>query len=712
MKQVFVQRGQVAVEEAPVPLCRPGGVLVRTAWSVLSAGTERTDVSSQRVLERLRRQPEAIGKVWQQLKRAGLQETARLVREKLERPIALGNSLSGLVVEVGGGVHDFAVGDHVACGGTGHAHHAEYVWAPRNLTSRVPDGLPLRDAAFVTLGAIALQGVRRAQVQIGETVVVIGLGLIGLLTVQILRAAGARVIGVDPRADRLSLAERLGVERGLVAGEGGNIAAVLASTRGHGADAVLLTAATASSDPVNQAFELAREKARIVIVGDVGLHLSRPTFYRKELDLVISRSTGPGRYDPVYEERGVDYPLGHVRWTEQRNMEAFLRLLDAGAVRVVELIGGEYAIADAPLAYGALKSSGPGVAVLFRYAPEREIQPVRSLALRAAGPTKPGLTGVAVIGVGEFARHTLLPILGNHPDVRLRAIVGGSSGKGIYDARRFGAEVYATDAQEVLKDPAVDAVVIATRHHLHASLAIEAARRGKAIFTEKPLALTAEECHAVAETVAQSRALLTVGFNRRFAPLARRAQRALADVAGPALAIYRINARALPRDHWLHDPVEGGGTILGEGCHFFDLLCWLLGEEPMSVQAIGPAGEGEIPEELAVSVGFSGGSVGTVLYTTSGHPSLAKERVEVFKGGRAVVLDDLRLLTVDGVKTHAGPDEKGYQAEIETFVRAVRGQSPLEVTLEDGIRATILALRAIESAVMRKAVPVDWKSLL
>jgi len=712
MRQVFSKRGRVVVEDVPLPLCAAGGVLVRTAWSLLSAGTERTNISGQRVVDRLRRQPEVVGKVWNEVRRAGLSETVKLVTDKMDRPIQLGNSLSGVVIEVGAGVPDLAVGDRVACGGTGHASHAEYVFVPRNLTVTVPDGLHSKDAAFVTLGAIALQGVRRANLQLGETAVVVGLGLIGLLTVQILRAAGVRVVGIDPLKERAILAERLGAGVALVAGDGNPVAAVLAATGGVGADAVLLTAATPSSEPVNQAFEMARQKGRVVIVGDVGLQLSRPTFYNKELDLVISRSTGPGRYDASYEEHGLDYPLAYVRWTERRNMEEFLRLAADGGLRLSELIGGEFSVEDAPVAYKALEGAGRGVALLLQYTAEPATRPARSVSIPRTGRARPGALRVAVLGAGQFARQTLLPRLVSHRDVILRAIVGGTSGTGLHDARRFGAHVYSTDAREVLEDPDVDAVVIATRHHLHAPLAIEAARRGKAVFVEKPLALTLEDCRAVVDAVTASGTVLTVGFNRRFAPLAGRARQELVDVAGPATAVYRINAGALPPNHWLLDPVHGGGRIVGEGCHFFDLLCWLLDEEPVAVHAMAPADTSETPQQLSVTLRFSRGSVATVVYAANGHPSLPKERLEVFKGGRALVLDDFRVLTVNGTKTRRWSADKGYDAEITAFLRAVRGESPLAVTVLDGVRATAVALRAIEAAATATRLAVDWRGCL
>jgi predicted dehydrogenase/threonine dehydrogenase-like Zn-dependent dehydrogenase len=705
MRQVFSKRGQVTVEDVPSPMVTPGAVLVRTAWSLLSSGTERTNISGQRLVDRIRREPEIVGKVWDELRRTGVAETVRLVRDKMERPIPLGNSLSGVVEQVGPGVTEFAVGDRVACGGTGHAHHAEYVVVPLNLVVKIPEPVELRDAAFVTLGAIALNSVRRARVQLGETVVVLGLGLIGLLTVQILRAAGARVLGVDVVKDRVGLAERLGAERGIIAGEADPVRAVLGHTAGVGAAAVRLTAGSESSEPVNQAFEMARVRGRVVIVGSVGMDLLRPTFYLKELDLIMSRSTGPGRYDPSYEERGIDYPLPYVRWTERRNMEAVLQLIAEGTLRVGDLVAGEFSADQAPAGYEALTASGRGVAVLLRYAAEQPAPASRGFALSGRPRSGSGTTRIALVGTGEFARKTLLPALGRHRDVTLSAVVGGNSGTGLHDARRFGAERYTTDVSEVLDDPAVDAVVIATRHHLHAALAAEAARRGKAVFVEKPLALTLDECRTVADAVAASGVLLTVGFNRRFASLARRAKDALAAVSGTALAIYRVNARALPSHHWLRDPVEGGGLVLAEGCHFFDLVCWLLGEEPESVQAIAPPPSGEALDEIVATIRFSTGSIATIVYSTSGHPSLPKERIEVLKGGRAVVLDDFRTLLVDGRGFRAS-DEKGHAEEIAAFLRAVRGVAPLEVTVRDGVRATALALAVMESAATGKAVTV------
>ncbi|PYN37868.1 MAG: oxidoreductase [Candidatus Rokuibacteriota bacterium] len=706
MRQVFSTRGQVTVEDVPSPMITPGAVRVQTAWSLVSSGTERTNISGQRLVDRIRREPEIVGKVWDGLRRTGVAETVRLVRDKMERPIPLGNSLAGVVEEVGAGVTEFAVGDRVACGGTGHANHAEYVVVPRNLVVKVPESVELRDAAFVTLGAIALNSVRRARAELGETVVVVGLGLIGLLTVQILRAAGARVIGVDVVKDRVGLAERLGAERGIIAGETDPVKAVLGHTAGVGADAVLLTAGSESSEPVNQGFEMARARGRVVIVGSVGMDLLRETFYRKELDLVMSRSTGPGRYDPSYEERGIDYPLPYVRWTERRNMEAVLQLIAEGTLRVGDLVAGEFPADQAPAGYDALAASPRGVAVLLRYAPERPAQASRGFALSQRGNAGPGTTRVALVGTGEFARRTLLPALQRNRDVTLRAVVGGNSGTGLHDAKKFGAERYTTDVSEVLDDPAVDAVVIATRHHLHATLAAEAARRGKAVFVEKPLAMTLDECRTVADAVATSGALLTVGFNRRFAPLARRAKDTVAAASGPALAIYRVNARALPPQHWLRDPIEGGGLVLAEGCHFFDLVCWLLGDEPESVHAMAPPPSGEAVDEIVATIRFSTGSIATIVYSISGHPSLPKERIEILKGGRSVVLDDFQTLLVDGKRFRASAD-KGHAEEIAAFLRAVRGQAPLEVTVRDGVRATALALAVMESAATGKAVTVS-----
>ena len=711
MKQVFFDgKGELLLKDVPTPICAPGQLLVCTASSIISAGTEATALAGGgSLLKQALRRPDLVRRALDMAARKGVKTAVGLVQAAAESWYPLGYSAAGTVIEVGEGVAGFSVGDRVACAGAGYANHSEFISVPRNLVVALPDTIRFHEGCFATVGAIALQGVRRVDPTIGETVVVIGVGLIGLLTAQILCANGCRVICVDLAAARLKLAASLGIEHTLLAGAADVVQSVLALTGGDGADGVIVTAATKSSEPLNQAASICRESGRVVIVGAVGMDLDREQYYRKEIDLRISRSYGPGRYDPEYEQKGMVYPLGYVRWTETRNLTAFLELVAAGKVAVKALISAEYDIQQAKQAYAkATAGAEETVAVLFRYArngmsdgPERVWRQPQQL------PPKGGRVGMALVGAGLFVRAVHIPNLKSlASNVTVRAVVSGSGGSARQAAEKLGAPVVATDLSAVLQSEDVEAVLIATRHNLHAEQCIAAVRAGKHVFVEKPLALTGDECREIMVEVEKAGVLCAVGFNRRFSPLALALRETLDKTGGPKQIVCRVNAGPLPKTHWLLDPDVGGGRLLGEACHFFDLMAWVANSKPVSVigQAIGHS-----VDDVSVVVKFADGCVGTLIYTGLGNPAFPKERLEVLAGGGVAVLDDFRSLMLYGLHGKSRKlraQDKGHRALLEHFVNSVRGQDTLTITAEDGLLATLCAIAALESVAQGKVVAI------
>jgi predicted dehydrogenase/threonine dehydrogenase-like Zn-dependent dehydrogenase len=614
-----------------------------------------------------------------------------------------------VVREVGAEVQDLRPGDRVVAAGSDYAHHAERIAVPRNLVARVPEGVELRAACFATVGAIALQGVRRASPQVGETVAVIGLGLVGQLAAQILGAAGCRVIGLDPREDRLALAAE------------GNPAwlagctqpaelesAVLAASAGAGADAVLLCAGTASSEPANLGLRVVRQRGRIVVVGAVGMELERDPFYRKEVEFTISCSYGPGRYDPTYEEGGLDYPIGFVRWTENRNLGAFLDLAARGRIAPDRLVAGEHALQEAPAAFEAARGgAGRGVAHLLRY-PAARPEPERTVVLSAPRASRPeGSIGVAVLGAGGFAASTLLPALAALPDFELRAVVTRTPSSAARAAQEFRAPIASTDPEEVLRDPQVHAVVIATRHDTHAALALAALAAGKHVFLEKPMAIRRADLDALRDAALASDRIFTVGYNRRYAPLALAVREALRARRGPVAAEYRVNAGAVPAGHWTLDPSLGGGRLVGEACHMLDLLAFWLGPEVIEWTATGLAARdarASSPEDFSVALRFRDGDglehVASLFYTALGNRGLGKERVELHTGGGSLVLDDFARLDVHGLPARPvrlRSADKGHAAELQAFRDAIRGRPGALLGPNEAWHAADLALRIDEA---------------
>lgn len=701
MKQVIqnMRSGELRVEDVPAPAVRPGGLLVKVERSLISPGTERMviELGKKSLLGKARERPDLVRKLLAKVQQEGIRATFRKAMVKLDTPIPLGYSCAGTVAAVGEGVVGWAPGDRVACAGQGYASHAEYVYVPKNLCVRIPEGVPSDGAAFVTLGAIAMQGVRVAEVSLGERVGVIGLGLLGQLTVQILKAAGCRVAGIDLDPAKVSLAREMGADFAISRAEEGLENRLMAWTGGRGLDRVLITAATKSSDPVSLAGELCRDKGVVTVVGAVGMEVPRRPFYDKELSLRLSRSYGPGRYDRQYEEKGIDYPFGYVRWTEQRNMESFLELVEAGRMKVEPLITHRYPVAKARSAYQEVTGSGSTLAVLLEYSGQAE--PRRRVDLKAASAPRRDQIRIGLIGAGDFAKGVLVPALQDLSGVELRAVVTATGLSAAQTGRQVGAAYVATDYTEVISDPDIDAVVIATRHNLHAEIVIAALEAGKAVFVEKPLALNEDELRRVAAAAEPSGRTLMVGFNRRFAPIVQEIRKHICG-RGPLLMHYRVNAGALPQGHWTQDLQEGGGRILGEVCHFVDLLQYLAGSLPEEVfAAVAGAPGSAANDNLALTLRFADGSVGQIVYASGGSPLLPKERLEISGGGRSAVLDDFHTgivyLESRQLKVGGRTQDKGHRGEVAAWIAALKAGQPSPIALEH-LLATTKATFAVE----------------
>ena len=713
MKQVLRNsKGLLAVEEVPAPILASGRLLVKTAYSLISVGTEGAILKEARtgLLTKAKSQPEQVRTVLNKLKNQGLTSTVRQVREKLDEWKPIGYSTSGVVIGKAQDIAEFEIGDRVACAGHGLASHSEIVSVPKHLTARVPTDVSLKDAAFTTVGAIAMQGVRRASPTFGETVVVIGLGLIGQLTAQILCAAGCRVIGTDLDPKRVERARKHGLHWGIVAGEDDPVNRVLEYTDGIGADAVIVCASTPSSEPAIQAMKMARRKGRVVVVGAVGMDLPRVPFYEKELDFLISTSYGPGRYDKSYEEKGIDYPLPYVRWTENRNMAEFLRLISEG--KIVLPIDAEYPIERAVEAYerimegedkpiGVLLKYGDGVPSLDFHprGGEGEREGERDLVLSRSKRKAGGNIRVAVIGAGGMAKAFHLPNLAKIEDFEIYAIVDlvGSNAKQV--AQKVGAKVATTAYREVLEDENVDLVLIATHHNLHVPIAVEAAKAGKHIFVEKPMAMTYEEIDLLREALQASNVHFTVGFNRRFSPVSIAAKRVFEGRKSPLMIHCRVNAGFLPPDHWTNDREEGGGRIIGEACHFFDLCYFFTDAQPKEISAhriVSSDARIVDSDNVSVSLRYEDGSIAHVFYTTIGPKALPKERVEIYGGGRAAVIDDFRTLTTGiGDKLREKKwrlQNKGQCEEWVEFAQVIKGEKTNTLGFEEALVATRCAL--------------------
>ncbi len=710
MKQVVqdLASGETRLVEAPIPSAGEGMLLVRTGASLVSAGTERmlVEFAAKSLLGKARARPDLLRQTLDKARREGWLTTLEAVRRRLDQPMPLGYSAAGTVVAVGPGVQGWKVGDRAACAGGGYAVHAEYMAVPVNLAVPLPAAVSDEQGAFATVAAIALHGLRLSGAQLGERVAVIGLGLLGQLAAQMARAAGCQVFGVDLDPWRVGLARQLGFAAAL---RPEAEAQALALSRGQGFDSVLICADTPSSDPLELAGALARDRARVVVVGAVGLQVPRSLYYAKELTLLVSRSYGPGRYDPRYEEGGADYPVGYVRWTEGRNLGAVVELLDQGALQVDPLITHRFPLDHAAQAYRLIQErEEPFLGVLFTYPPPAaQVEPeLKVIRLSSARPRREAQVRLGVLGAGNFALNVMLPAVKGLGGVDLVGVASAGGLSAAHAARRFGF-VYATsDEGRVIADERINAVAVLTRHHLHARQTAALLQGGKHVYCEKPLALNREQLARVTAAMEGAQSLLMVGFNRRFAPLARRMLEFRRRLAGPLAVQYRVNAGPLPEDHWLNDPQQGGGRLIGEACHFVDFITFLVGAVPQAVSAfplVGAAQEGE--QSFVLVLEFPDGSLGTIAYLAQGDRAFGKERVEMFGGGGVAVLDDFRRLEM----VHSGRRrvhqlrlraDKGHRAAWQAFVDSILagGPPPIPYTQLIGVSlATFAAQQALHS---------------
>jgi predicted dehydrogenase/threonine dehydrogenase-like Zn-dependent dehydrogenase len=705
--------GKIFLCDVPEPACKAGGLLVRNVASLISVGTEKLmiEMGQKSLLGKARARPDLVRQVWAKAKKEGFITVYKEAMSRLDEPIPLGYSSAGVVQEVGAGVNGFKTGDRVAVVGAGYASHAEFVWVPENLCALIPEGVDFEAAAFGMLGCIALHGVREAALTLGERAVVIGLGLLGLLSVQFLKAQGCRIIGVDLDRRKCESAKDLGADLALVPGEDDVAEAVDNFTGGMGADAVLIMSASKDNRPILLAESVARERARLVLVGVADLSLTRDAFWHKELIFSVSKAAGPGSIAPHYEAKGFDYPIAYVRWTEGRNLEAILDLIVQGRVRVDRLITHRFPIQDSLKAYDLiLKNLEPYIGVILSY-PQGEVAaaqisaPVRTVRLesnRLQPETAPS-QGLGLIGGGMFTKNILLPALKKISGVPLIGVATTTGVTAQHIANKFRFAYASTDYQEILRDAAINRVMITTRHNLHGRLVHEALAAGKDVFVEKPLCLTEDELINI-ERIYDGSRFLMVGFNRRFAPLAQQVKAFLSGRTTPLVMVYRVNAGYIPGDSWVHDPEVGGGRLLGEVCHFVDFLLFMADSEPAQVSAksiTGAMGKYRRDDNLVLTLTFKDGSLGTIIYTAKGSKAFSRERFEVFCEDSVGVIEDFRR----GELIQGGRNQRlkklsmdmGYQAEMEFFFRQTPAQESYRQWFNCCVAATRLTLKAAEA---------------
>jgi len=705
MRQVLIKQGKVVLEEVPAPAVAPETVLVRVEYSCISIGTEMSGVKATGLplWKRALKQPENVKKALAMIASQGLSKASSQISERLTAAIPTGYSAAGVIVAVGSGVEGFRPGDRVACAGAQCAFHAEYICVPKNLTVLVDGAISIDHASTVTLGAIALQGVRRASPTLGETFVVIGLGILGQLTAQLLKANGCRVIGVDLDQDRVTLATQLGMDVGISNETASDVEQVNRLTGGIGADGVIITAATPADAVISTAFKMCRRKGRVVLVGDVGLHLNRADFYQKELDFFISSSYGPGRYDANYEERGLDYPVAYVRWTENRNMAEYLRLVAEGRIRLAPLVSTTFPIGEATAAYETLKDvRTKPLMVLLSYPASANDSSVSKIITNPAALAGTGdRVRLAVVGAGSFAKGMHLPNIRDIADrYQLHTVISRTGHNAVATAKQFGALNASTDFEATLQDASIDAVLIATRHNLHAGMVLKALLAGKHVLVEKPLAITQEELDQINAFYTNANGpqpILLTGFNRRFSPHARRIKELVSARTNPMVLNYRMNAGYIPLEHWVHTE-EGGGRNIGEACHIYDLFTFLTGSKVTSVtaQAITPkTGYYSATDNFVATLAFADGSVATLTYTASGSRDYPKEQLEVFVDGMTIAMNDFKSLQVTGSKA-AGLEtklsEKGQKQELEVFAEAIKTVSEWPISLWEQNQVTEMAI--------------------
>jgi predicted dehydrogenase/threonine dehydrogenase-like Zn-dependent dehydrogenase len=703
MKQLLqnVKNGKAIVEDVPVPTPREGMALVKVAASLVSAGTERmvVEFAEKSYLGKARSRPDLVKQTLDKAKREGVLPTVQAVFNRLDQPMALGYSSAGTIVALGKNMQGFKVGQRVACAGGGYATHAEYNVVPRNLLTPLPKNVDFESAAFTTLGAIALHGFRLAEPQIGENVAIIGLGLLGLLTIQLASAAGCNVLGIDLDPKRIKLAASLGLQ---AVTRPQAESASQAFTANRGFDTVIICADTPSNDPVELAGIIARDRAKVVATGAVGLNIPRKIYYEKEISFINSRSYGPGRYDSNYEENGVDYPIGYIRWTEGRNFQSVVDLMGSEKLKVQPLISHRFPIEKAATAYEVItgKKKEPFLGVLLTYREKEEVKSRKiefpSSVLRPQSTVKLG-----VLGAGLYANATLLPVIKNNRDFELVGIASSGGLHAQHSGKKFGFQYATSSEDEIINDPNINTIAILTRHDSHAELVIKALKAGKHVFVEKPLAINSGQLSVISKQLLKTDNLLMTGFNRRFSPLAQQLKSSTVNRQSSMYLHYRVNAGYIPLNHWTQDPNLGGGRIIGEACHFIDLITFLVGAPPVSVTVHALPDNGKYREDnVSMTFTFPDGSIGIVDYLASGDKSFPKERLEVFCDGMIAVLDDYVSLTTvkDGrkkVETHA--QDKGWRNEMQAFAQAIREGSEPPIPYEQIIGVTNSTFAVIES---------------
>ncbi len=705
-----IRDGDVAVHQIPAPIVRGGQVLIANRASIVSAGTEKMvlELSKKSLLGKARQRPDHVRRVLQKVRSEGLWQTVQQVREKLDSPMTMGYSSAGVVLACGGGVQEYKPGDRVASNGP----HAEIVCVPRNLCARVPDDVPFERAAFAVLGAIAMQGVRLAKVNLGETAFVIGLGLVGQLTVSLLAAAGVRVIGTDLEPSKCELAMKMGAETarpGISAGD------VESMTGTMGADAVLITASTKSNAPIELAAGAVRQKGRVILVGVVGLELDRRPFYFKEAEFAVSCSYGPGRYDPQYEDQGRDYPPAWVRWTEQRNIQAVLDLMGRRQLDVSPLISHRFAIEQAEQAYQMIEAGNePYLGIVLEYPAQEPDAVARNVVLQSTS-VQEGKIGAGVLGAGNFARMVLLPAIQKCDWFVARVICSASGVSAAHSGRKLGFERATSDEDEVFADPAVGVAFSITQHDQHARHVLKAIAARKPIFVEKPLCLTVDELAQIQQALLEAgdaAPLIMVGFNRRFSPAARQVKDFFARVSEPLTVSFRFNAGPIPADHWTQDDAIGGGRIIGEACHAIDLATYLCGSPPVRVYAESIGGTGApniVDDQCFITLRHANGSISSIAYLAGGDKAFPKERIEVFGGGQVAVIDDFRSVTLCArgktQKHKLKGQDKGHQAEIVTFAKTLQQGSDPPISWSDLRSVTLASILAVRS--LREGLPLE-----
>ena len=709
MEQIIQQlkSGEMEILEVPCPALNKGQVLVRNHYSLISSGTEGKTVTDARkgYIAKARSRQKEVKMVLEMVKSQGLKATYDMVMNKLEAPSPLGYSSAGEVIAVAEDIHDLRSGDMVACGGKG-AYHADIVAVNRNLCVKLPGGLDLKLAAFTTVGSIALQGIRQADVQTGGNCVVIGLGLVGQLTIQLLNASGVKSIGIDINEQQVKTALDCEASHAWSRSQEGLEQMVLGATNGYGSDAVIITAGTSSLDPVELAGVLCRKKGKVVIVGAVPTGFTRANYYKKELDLRMSSSYGPGRYDPDYEEKGRDYPVGYVRWTENRNMQAFIDLLAAGRLKIENLISHIYDLEDAPEAYELiLGRKEPSLGILIRYNRDAEIKNYIGLN---TNPPEPEFPSIGFIGAGNFAQNILLPRLKGL--VNFIGIATAHGTTSLHTGKKYGFNYCTSDSGKIIADNEINTVFVATRHNLHATSVIEALIAGKNVFVEKPLAITFNELESIYSTYLNlvKKPLLMVGYNRRFAPHTTRIMNLLQPEQPKGISI-RVNAGSIPADHWVNDPETGGGRIIGEGCHFIDLAVFLAGSPVVSVSASEVKSKQNLIESFIAALRFRNGSAASISYLANGNKDVSKEVIEVFCDGTVSVIDDFKKLEFSGKKSfHSkSSQDKGHTNELKAFTGAISNGLPSPIPFEQLYHSSLVTFKIIESIQTGRTIEID-----